>query len=255
MALIQSAVSLLILGFLYRRMIKREIPTPISKSQAIVPVILGVVSLLLSLAFFIVDGLILGSMGYVGSDYPPLARSVIGSLAAAGLPEEAAKLLMIIITVVIFRSKIRNVYEYILIGAAVGLGFTLFEEFLYGSDSLLIAAGRLITVAAHMLIGIIMGRHLGIARYYKITGKGSASVQYILAVIVPVVIHTLYDSCIATNKLLEDNDETIQGIGAVLAVTACVGMFVLQFIILGRTKKNAGKYCEMLLLEQRDKHL
>ena len=251
MALIQSAVSLLILGFLYRRMIKREIPTPISKSQAIVPVILGVVSLLLSLAFFIVDGLILGSMGYVGSDYPPLARSVIGSLAAAGLPEEAAKLLMIIITVVIFRSKIRNVYEYILIGAAVGLGFTLFEEFLYGSDSLLIAAGRLITVAAHMLIGIIMGRHLGIARYYKITGK----VQYILAVIVPVVIHTLYDSCIATNKLLEDNDETIQGIGAVLAVTACVGMFVLQFIILGRTKKNAGKYCEMLLLEQRDKHL
>lgn len=51
-----------------------------------------------------------------------------------------------------FREKIKNVYEYVLIGAAVGFGFTLFEEFCYGFDQDITTLGRLFTVAAHMIL-------------------------------------------------------------------------------------------------------
>ena len=252
MAIIQFVISSIIVGLLYLRMIKRETPAPISKARAIVPVILGVVSILLSFILFIIIGLIVGAAGYVGENYPTVVRSFVASLVSAGLPEEAAKLMMIIIAAAVFRSKIGNVYEYILTGAGVGLGFTLFEEFLYGSESLLTAVGRLITVAAHMLFGVIMAKHLGLARYYKMTGKGSAAGQIILAVIVPVMIHTLYDACTAHNMLLASTDEALMGIGAVLAIGAFVVMFVLQFIVLGRLKKNTEKYCEMRFAVKND---
>ena len=64
-----------------------------------------------------------------------MIRSVIAAFISAGLPEEITKFLMILLTLRIFRGRVRNVYEYILAGAAVGFGFTLLEEFLYGSSA------------------------------------------------------------------------------------------------------------------------
>lgn len=99
----------------------------------------------------------------------------------------------------------------------MGFGFTVFEEFLYGSDSMVSAIGRLVTITGHVIFGIIMGKHLGLARYFKTTGKGSAAVHYILAYIVPLVIHTLYDACLL-NKLQESEDEDLAAIGIIIAV-------------------------------------
>ncbi len=76
-------------------------------------------------------------------------------------------------------------YKSILIGGAVGFGFTIVEEYVYTSGiSTLIL--RVATVTVHMLLGFAMGRHLGLARYNKVTGKGSVWKEYLLAFLVPV---------------------------------------------------------------------
>ena len=150
-----------------------------------------------------------------------------------------------IIAILIFRSKIRNVYEYILIGAAVGFGFTLLEEFFYGSGGLSTMIVRLICIAAHMVFGMIMAKHLGLARYNRKTGNGSAAKEYILAVLIPIIIHTLYDAFIATNVMMGSENGTSQMIGMGLAIAATVVLFIIQIRVIVQFKKNAEKYCSM----------
>ena len=130
-----------------------------------------------------------------------------------------------------------------LIGAAVGFGFTLFEEFLYGGGSASMIS-RLIVLAAHMVYGIMMAKHLGLAGYYRKNGQGSPVKECIFAILIPVVIHTFYDAGTAQNKLLEGS-EGEQTIGLVLAVAAIVIMFAVQIAALVKFKKNTEKYCEM----------
>ena len=243
MAIIQTVLSIVILGILYKRARGREKPEPIPKKQAIVPVLLGVISLPLSFMMVLANGLITKVMGIDSSKFPLAAHSVYSAFLSAGLPEEIAKLLIILLCLLIFRSKIKNVYEYILIGAAVGFGFTLFEEFLYGGVNAS-AIGRLFTIAAHMVFGILMAKHLGLAKYYKINGQGSPVKERVFAILIPVAIHTFYDMGTSQNKLLEADDETAM-IGLALAAVALIVMFVLQIIVLVRLKKNTEKYCEM----------
>ena len=122
----------------------------------------------------------------------------------------------------------------ILIGAGVGLGFTLFEEFFYGGGG-----GnplRLLGLAAHMVFGIIMARHLAQARYDRMLNQGSPAKEVLLANAVPMLIHTLYDSTNATNKFLNSEDEHLQGIGFAIAGIGIVFMVVLQILVLVRLK-------------------
>lgn len=244
MPIVQTILALIVLSLLYARMTKREVPEPMPRSQAIVPIIFGVVSLPLSFMIFLGIGFLLTEIGYSSEGLPTVVRSFNAALFGAGIPEETAKLLIIAVSLLIFRSKLRNVYEYILVGAAVGFGFTVFEEFLYGSDSMVSDIGRLVTIAGHVIFGILMGKHLGLARYCKTSGNGSSALQYILAYIVPLVIHTLYDACLL-NKFQESEDEDLAAIGIVIAIVAFVVFFIFQLIALSKMKKNTGKYCEM----------
>lgn len=173
MPFIQLIASIIILGLIYRRMLSRN-PEPVERKQAIVPVILGVVSLPLSLIFVLGGSVLLFRIGYKGEGVQPILRSLVAAFITAGLPEELAKLLMMLLSFRLFRSRIKNVYECILIGAAVGFGFTILEEFAYGSTGLA-AVLRLLTIAAHMCFGIVMSKHLGTAIYKKRSGDGGAA--------------------------------------------------------------------------------
>lgn len=245
MPIIQLVISLIILGILYSRMIRRESPDTISKPQAIVPIVLGAVSTVLSFLVFLTIGSLLDKAGVSTQNLPNFIRSVIAAFISAGLPEEITKFLMILLTLIVFRNKIRNVYEYILIGAAVGFGFTLFEEFLYGSDGGIVAFARLFTVASHMVFGIIMAKHLGTAKYNKIKGSGSVAGEYVLALFVPILLHTLYDAGTATNAYMKSGNENAELIGIAIALVVTIALFILQIIVPIRLKKNAAKYCEM----------
>ena len=245
MAIIQLVLALVILGLLYSRMIKRESPEPISKPQAAIPVVLGVVSVPVSFLIFLGLGTLLMTTGYSKNEVPMVVSSVVGALFGAGFPEEIAKLAMMVITILIFRSRIKNVYEYILIGAGVGFGFTLLEEFLYGSEGVM-AFFRLLDVAAHMVFGIIMAKHLGIARYNKVTGKGPIATEYIKAFFIPVLIHTALDACSGTNAFLASESDAMVLIGMVSGIAAVIAMFAVQIVVLRRVKMNAEKYSGML---------
>ena len=245
MPIIQLVISLIVLGFLYSRMIRRESPEPVSKAQAAVPVFLGAVSTVLSFLLFLGIGYLLDKAGVVTKQLPAFIRSVVAAFISAGLPEEITKFLMILLTLLIFRGRIRNVYEYILIGAGVGFGFTLLEEFLYGSAEGVTAIVRLLTVASHVVFGIIMARHLGTAKYNKIKGSGSVTGEYVLALIVPILLHTLYDAGTATNAYMNSGNEDDELIGIVIALVVTVALFIVQIAVPVRLKKNTEKYCGM----------
>ena len=245
MPIIQLVISLIVLGFLYSRMIRRESPEPVSKPQAAVPVVLGAVSTVLSFLLFLGIGYLLDKAGVSTKQLPSFIRSVVAAFISAGLPEEITKFLMILLTLLIFRGRIRNVYEYILIGAGIGFGFTLLEEFLYGSAEGMTAIVRLLTVASHMVFGIIMARHLGTAKYNKIKGSGSVTGEYVLALIVPILLHTLYDAGTATNAYMNSGKEEDELIGIVIALVVTVALFIVQIAVPVRLKKNTEKYCGM----------
>ena len=165
----------------------------------------------------------------------------------AGAPEEIAKLIFMVIAIFLFRKKIRNVYEYILIGAAIGIGFTLPEEFGYGDVEAQAIWIRMLTVAGHMIYGIIMGGFIGLAQHKKKIGQ-PRFLQYVLAVCVPVLLHTLYDACTSNNLMMISEESAESDSGIMLGLIAVAAHFIIQIVVLVLLKKNTGKYCEMNLL-------
>ena len=246
MELVYFIVALVVLGVLYSRMIRREEPSAIGKAQAVVPVVFGVLSLLPSVALAMLGSFILKKAGYEAERLPLLIRSFNSAFIAAGLPEETVKLLMMLLALRVFRSKVRNVYEYILIGAAVGFGFTLLEEFFYGSGSVLTGIIRFLLIGMHMVFGIIMAKHLGLARYVRITGRGSAAKEYFLAFVIPLLLHTAHDTFTVSNRFLDAGDDTTQMIGLVLSFATLIVMFAVQLKVLLRLRRDTAHYCEMV---------
>ena len=246
MELVYFIVALVVLGVLYSRMIRREEPSAIGKAQAVVPVVFGVLSMLPSVALAILGSFVLTKAGYEGERLPLLIRSFNSAFIAAGLPEETVKLLMILLALRVFRSKVRNVYEYILIGAAVGFGFTLLEEFFYGSGSVLTGIIRFLLIGMHMVFGIIMAKHLGLARYVRITGRGSVAKEYFLAFVIPLLLHTAHDTFTVSNRFLDAGDDTTQMIGLVLSFATLIVMFAVQLKVLLRLRRDTAHYCEMV---------
>ena len=244
---IYSIVVIIVLGFLYKKLISWEDPLKVSRAQAILPIGLGILSLPLSFIIFLIIGSICHNVfGFSIGDGPLLLASFISALLSAALNEELAKMIFILVVIGIFRKKIRNVYEYILIGGAVGFGFTIVEEYVYGSGiaSMIL---RLVTITFHMMLGFAMGRHLGLARYNKVTGKGPVGKEYLLAYFLPVAVHTIYDT-LAVNKLITAEDQLTQIFGIIMVVVALVLAFALQVYVFKRLRKNAETLAALSVL-------
>ena len=247
-SIISLILNLIILGILYKNMIAWEGDYRISRGQAMLPVILGLLSVPLSFVFFLIIGLAFKAVtGFVPTDGPALLASFNHALFSAALNEELAKLIITLIVLCIFRKKLRNVYEYMLIAVAVGFGFTLIEDFVYsaGLTGLLM---RLPNMTVHMMLGLAMGRHLGLARYNKVTGSGAVIKEYLLAYFVPVFCHTVFDF-FAANKLIHAGDDVevataeIQRsiyIGVGMVLIAVIPVFIFQIYLFKRLKKNAS---------------
>ena len=163
--------------------------------------------------------------------------------------EEIAKFILILVILVILRKKVKNVYEYILIGAAVGMGFSFFEEFAYGGgeDATIVSTvGRLISVPAHMTFNMVMAEFLGRAKFSKLSGKGSVILNYVLALLVPIIIHTLYDVCTAFNSSLMRGEVS----GLVRALIGYAALLVYELVVLVRYKKKTETFCGMSTLAE-----
>ena len=204
MSVVSTVLTILFLGFLYWRMVKRELPEPVGWLQALLPIAVGMLSMPMTIPV---------SMGY---------------LKALSADPNTVKLS----DMVILRKKVKNVYEYILIGAAVGMGFSFFEEFAYGGgeDATIVSTvGRLISVPAHMTFNMVMAEFLGRAKFSKLSGKGSVILNYVLALLVPIIIHTLYD---------------------VRALIGYAALLVYELVVLVRYKKKTETFCGMSTLAE-----
>ena len=246
-SIISLVLCLIIIGILYKNMIAWEGSYRISRGQALLPVFLGLLSVPLSFAFFLIIGLVFRAVtGFTPSEGPALLASFNHALFSAALNEELAKLIITLIVLCIYRKRWRNVYEYMLIAGGVGFGFTLIEDFVYSAGLTGLLMG-LPNMTVHMMLGIAMGRHLGLARYNKVTGSGSVVKEYLLAFFVPVFWHTVFDF-FAANTLIHagDNVETMTPeiertvyIGAAMVLVAVIPVFIFQIYLFRRLKRNA----------------
>ncbi|SDH39657.1 glutamic-type intramembrane protease PrsW [Alteribacillus bidgolensis] len=117
-------------------------------------------------------------------------------LGAAGL-EEFFKWFLLFFTIYKFVS-FHSRYEGIVYGASISLGFASAENVIYlmatGIDY---AIGRaLLSVSSHALFGVVMGYYIGCAQIAST--KVKKVIWMIFSLIVPLVLHGLYDLILLT---------------------------------------------------------
>ena len=244
MGLIVALFASILCLVLYIKMCKREQPSPMEKKKAALPVVLGVIAPILSTIVVILFGLAATKIkGGSLHELPVVLRSFIGSFILAGFTEEFIKFLLLLLAVKLVKPK--NVYEFGILGAGIGFGFTGLEDALYGNGSAAVALSRIPTFALHMVFGIIMGLHFGLAKYSEQNNSVKARIHKILAMLVPVFWHTIFDASTASNFALQSENEDTQILGAIVGLVVVLISIVLQFMTLGKFKKKSEEYCGM----------
>lgn len=246
-SVIASLLALVICGFLYLRMIKREVPEPVGRFQAILPVILGGICVPVSGASGIGLLYALKCIGVTGDAMQALPAAFYTAFFMAGGVEELFKFIAIIITVAVLKNRVSNVYEYILLGAAVGMGFTVAEDFTFG-DSLIVLLIRTPLMFTHMTLNMIMGELIGRAKYNKQKGEGRTALYLALGLIIPMALHTLYDAGTIFNyPVIKDGDFVA---GGILGGAAILTNIVILIRVLVRARKNAEKFAALSVLPE-----
>ena len=96
-----------------------------------------------------------------------------------------------------------EVYDGIVYAVYVSLGFACFENLLYVFSNQSIAVGiarGLLAVPGHACDAVFMGYYLSLAKVYGSQGKKNLERRnLILSVLVPTILHGIYDFCLFTN--------------------------------------------------------
>jgi RsiW-degrading membrane proteinase PrsW (M82 family) len=134
----------------------------------------------------------------------PLLRAGQNALWIAAVPEETIK--VGIIAAVALRSReFDEPMDGVVYGTAVGLGFAAVENFLYvmGNANLLLVAGLrgIMSVPFHGAVGAIAGAYIAGARFGGALGAHKhggwwRTRRLVLAWLIPVVLHGLFDWCV-----------------------------------------------------------
>lgn len=100
-----------------------------------------------------------------------------------------------------------EVYDGIVYAVYVSLGFAFFENLLYVFSNQSIAVGisrGILAVPGHAFDAVFMGYYLSLAKVYSHQGKKDLEKKnLILSIIVPTILHGIYDFCLfAANSLL-----------------------------------------------------
>ena len=250
MGIVMALVSCVLCGFVYVRICRRDQPNPLGSKRAVIPVVLGLPSAILSTVLVVGIGLMIkNTLGKPLQDLiaSPILRAIVSSFLLAGMSEEVAKFLFLLLAVKII--KPRNVYEYCIAGAGVGFGFTLLEEFAY-SGELLQSILRVPFFGMHMVFEIIMGTCLGLARYDRFHRDGRKSGKYTFAALsIPIVWHTNFDAVTAANPGLRSKDEYVLTESAIVAIVVLIISVVLQFVLLSRLRKKSEYLCSLQFRE------
>ena len=92
-----------------------------------------------------------------------------------------------------------------------------------------------------MTFNMVMAELLGRARFNRLTGKGSPALDCILAILIPMGVHTMYDACTVFNSKLMAGEMS----GILMALTGYVGLLIFELVVLIRFRKKTEKFCDM----------
>lgn len=174
-----------------------------------------------------------------GSSHMGLEGAVALSFLSAALPEEAAKL-AVLLTIVFRHEDIDRPIDYVLAAGWVGLGFAGLENIFYvfgelTSDNmrwLAVSAARAATaVPSHTITGVLMG--LLLAR--TLDDKANRALWIAAAFVLPFLLHGLYDVCVISHRKEFGGFLTAAqrwcfalGLGAVMTAEAWLTVFLVR---------------------------
>ncbi len=97
-----------------------------------------------------------------------------------------------------------ELYDMIIYGAFVALGFAFFENLFYVYESGIGTAfvRGLFSVPGHACDGVVMGYLLGIAKINSVRGKKGLEARYkLLSIFVPTLLHGFFDYCLMIESI------------------------------------------------------
>lgn len=147
--------------------------------------------------------------------YDTVVSSVYTAFCQAAIPEEVFKLLML--WLLIRKNKYFDEHlDGIVYATCVGLGFAGLENIMYvvsNIDSWIsVATSRAIfAVPGHFFFAVAMGYYISRARFENVT-PAQRNKYYALALIVPIILHGIYDSLL----FICDVEESLAGICTII---------------------------------------
>lgn len=164
-----------------------------------------------------------------------LSQALYQAFGQAAMPEELCKLFFLYLF--IWNSPhFDEYYDGVEYAAFVGLGFAGLENVMYVMQGgLAVAVGRaLFAVPAHFFFAIFMGYFFAMAKF-KPWKKG---IFLLLAYIVPVILHGIYDFILMYREAITETDTSI---AAILSIGFFVFFFIVWKTAIRRVKKMVGK--------------
>src|SRR3954465_8684038 len=170
----------------------------------------------------------------------PWAALAMHSIFGVALPEEAVKVIAIVLVASTKRRTFANPMDTVVYGAAVGLGFAAYENLAYLVQHAemwrsLAALRSVLTVPFHGALGVIAGAYLAIARsgtalgahrHHRDWARISSRVLILLA---PLALHAAFDFPLLMLQQVPDLDPSIRlmlGTASVLIGLSSIGLAV-----------------------------
>lgn len=182
----------------------------------------------------LVGGLILGAV------FP--ANTLIGGVLDAMLivapAEELGKFL--VLRLITWKNKNFNYnYDAIVYAVFVSLGFAAFENitYVFGSGIGTAFLRMFTAVPGHACFAVFMGFFYSKAKYASLTGKKGACTGFTaLAMVIPVIIHGVYDAILMGGGSSEI--PVLSGLSLVIWIGFVIALFVVSCILIVKTSRN-----------------
>ena len=132
-------------------------------------------------------------------------------------------------------------FDGVVYSTTLSLGFAALENILYvfsaGFGIALIRA--LLSIPGHCIFGIWMGEHYSLEKRAYMEGRDSIqSRENLLCLLVPVLLHGIFDYCLFFTQAYEETDEALAGIAFVVFIIYVVILDIISIRKVGRLAKE-----------------
>ena len=166
-----------------------------------------------------------------------ILSSVMQALFVVGPAEELGKFL--VLRFITWKNRNFNYsYDAIVYAVFVSLGFAALENvgyvFVNGVDAGLM---RMFTaVPGHACFAVFMGYFYSKAKYASLTKSRKCTLHIILSILIPMVLHGIYDAIIMGGA--SSGDEVMTEVSLVLWIGFVIALFVVSVILIIRSSRH-----------------